>query len=530
MLPGTPLCSEQVNPSGCDGDAVAKAAHDYAGVVYDYFLNTFGRDSYDGGGAALVSTVHYDYNYNNAFWNGEQMVYGDGDGTIFSPLAQDLDVVAHELAHAVTQETSNLFYEGQSGALNESYSDVFTVFVNPGNWQIGEGAYTPGTPGDALRDMRDPTNGGQWNPNNPGAGGQPDHMRVIAVLPTALDQGGVHINSGIPNKAAYLITAGGTFHGISVTGIGQTKAEQIYYRTQALYNTPFTDFANAANNTFRACWDLAQAGSYGITAADCNSVRNGWAAVGVGASAGQDYRAFLPIMQRVYPNPTPGIYGRVTVAGTPAADQELALYRCVSGGSCIRISATSTDSSGYYRFAVPTLPVNHYYVVYFAQSPQTATCNLWGSWRGNWITQFTAGESRWGGDFDLAPIPLVGPSGAVSGSSQTFQWNTRALPPGMLQDFPRLQIYTADWSTLLYQSSALARGTTSTTVHGFSGGNSYNWVVLAYGPDGLGIPACGARIDVSSAAAGGAEGEVELGPFPQERSETYPETLDLWRP
>lgn len=527
-LPGTLLCNEG-NPSGCNSDAVAKAAHDNAGVVYDYYKNTFNRDSYDAGGAELRSTVHYDNDYNNAFWNGSQMVYGDGDGTVFSPLAEDLDVVAHELTHAVTQETSGLFYEGQSGALNESYSDVFAVFVNPGNWQIGENAYTPGIPGDALRDLQDPTMGGQWDPNDPsGSDGQPDRMGVIAVLPTVYDQGGVHINSGIPNKAAYLIAAGGTFQGISVTGIGQTKSQQIYYRTQALYNTPFTDFANAANNTYRACRDLAQAGSFGITTNDCNSVLNSWAAVGVGPRASQTHHVFVPILKRIYPNTTPGIFGQVTVGGAPAAGQELALYRCPDSGNCTLIGTTAVDGNGHYRFNAPPLPANNVYVVYYAQD---SSCGLWGAWRGNSVTQFAAGQSKSGGDFDLAAIQLVSPKGNVSGASQTFRWNTRTLPSGMLQDLPSVQIYDGSGSTLLYQSSPKARGTTMATVSGFSGGSSYIWAVQTYAPGGLGIPACGATINVSAAASGSPTSEAALVPLRQSTGgERYPETLDLRAP
>lgn len=525
-LPGTLVCNE-ANPSGCNSDTVAKAAHDNAGVVYDYFMSTFNRDSYDGAGAELRSTIHYDVAYNNAFWNGSQMVYGDGDGSLFSPLAQDLDVVAHELAHAVTQETSDLFYEGQSGALNESYSDVFAVFVSPSNWQIGESAYTPGIPGDALRNLQDPTLGGQWDPNNPiGSDGQPDHTSVIAVLPTVLDQGGVHINSGIPNKAAYLITAGGTFHGVSVTGIGRTKTEQIYYRTQALYNTPFTDFANAANNTYRACRDLAATGSFGITTNDCRSVLDGWAAVGVGPRANQSHRVFLPIMQRIFPNATPGIYGQTTFRRAPAGGLLLALYRCPASGNCSLIDTVVTDANGTYRFNAPPLPANSYYAVIYVQND---SCEQWALWQGNWITRFTAGESTPGGDFDIAATGLVSPSGNVSGSSQTFQWNTRSLPSGMLQDLPRLQIYDSTGNTLVYQSSALARGTTSTSVNGFSSGTGHLWAVKAYGPSGVGNPACGLRINVT-AAAGGSGAEAQLVPLPHRSGEIYPEILDLTRP
>ncbi|MFL6561953.1 MAG: M4 family metallopeptidase, partial [Bacillus sp. (in: firmicutes)] len=131
-------------------------AHYYAGVVYDYYKNTFNRNSFDNNGATLRSTVHYGRNYNNAFWNGAQMVYGDGDGTTFRSLSGALDVVAHELTHAVTERTAGLEYQYQSGALNESISDTFGVFLDKGDYLMGEDVYTPNKAGDALRSLSNP--------------------------------------------------------------------------------------------------------------------------------------------------------------------------------------------------------------------------------------------------------------------------------------------------------------------------------------------------------------------------------------
>ena len=187
-IPGTLLISE----GGSSGDSVAQAAHNNMGTAYNYYYNTFGRDSFNGTGAALTTTVHYGSSYNNAYWNGQQMVFGDGDGNVFSPLGSGLDVVAHELTHAVTQYTANLVYSDQSGALNESYSDVFGVMVDRDDWLMGEDVYTPHTSGDALRSLSNPT-----------LYGQPDNMSNY--VNTTRDNGGVHTNSGIPNKAAYNI-------------------------------------------------------------------------------------------------------------------------------------------------------------------------------------------------------------------------------------------------------------------------------------------------------------------------------------
>ncbi len=264
-------------------DVVAQAAHKHAKMVYDYYLNTFGRDSYDGLGARLVSTVHFQQDYNNAYWSprDQQMVYGDGDGIQFSPLALALDVVGHELTHAVTSRTARFVYAGQSGALDESFADFFGVMVsNDGeitDWKMGEGVYTPLNAGDALRDLADPA---KYN--------QPDHMDSFLSLAAGElphwkknDSGYVHSNSGIPNKAAFLTVAGGSHHGITVVGMGREKAEQIYYLALTSYLNSATDsrwtFKQARYALLNACRQL-----YGDAGDEYATVKNAWAGVGVG--------------------------------------------------------------------------------------------------------------------------------------------------------------------------------------------------------------------------------------------------------
>ncbi|WP_377891195.1 M4 family metallopeptidase [Alkalihalobacillus sp. R86527] len=227
-------------------------AHYNAGKVYDYYKSTHNRNSFDNNGATIRSTVHYGSNYNNAFWNGSQMVYGDGDGQVFDPLSGGLDIVAHEITHAVTERTAGLQYKNQSGALNESMSDVFGYFVEPGDYLMGEDVYTPGQAGDALRSM-----------SNPEAYGQPSHMDDYYY--TSSDNGGVHTNSGIPNKAAYL----------TIQSIGKSKTEKIYYRALSLYMTPTSDFSDARSALLQATSDL-----YG-TGSTYNSVASAWNQVGV---------------------------------------------------------------------------------------------------------------------------------------------------------------------------------------------------------------------------------------------------------
>lgn len=252
-IPGTLALSEG---GAWTGDAVINAAHYNAGLTYDYLNNTFGRDSLNGSGMTLKSTVHYQSNYNNAFWNGYQMTYGDGDGYVFGPLGSALDIVAHEMFHGVTQYTAGLIYSYQSGALNESYSDVLGAMVDRDDWLLGEDAYTPQTPGDALRSL-----------SNPAQFGQPAHMNNY--VNTSSDNGGVHTNSGIPNKAAYNIAM----------AIGKEKMEQIWYRTLTNYLTPSSDFADARDASVQAASDL-----YGASSAEVAAVTSGFAAVGINGS------------------------------------------------------------------------------------------------------------------------------------------------------------------------------------------------------------------------------------------------------
>ena len=261
-LPGTLVRGEGESSTG---DADADLAYDYAGDTYNYFLTEHGRDSYDNAGAPLISSVHYcpspsQCPYANAFWNGSQMVYGTG-----FPVADD--VVAHELTHAVTEHTASLFYYMQSGALDESYADIFGETVDLWN---GRGTDTPAVrwlmgedlPGiGAIRNMMDPTVYGD-------PGKVSDSQFVCATPGT--DAGGVHSDSGVPNHAYALMVDGGTYNGYSINGIGLTKAAKIEYRALTHYLLSGSDFLDNYNALKQACQDLI--GSYGITAADYTEV------------------------------------------------------------------------------------------------------------------------------------------------------------------------------------------------------------------------------------------------------------------
>ena len=221
--------------------------YDAAGYVWDFYNSLFGRNSIDNNGLKLVQTVHYKKKYQNAFWDGQQMVYGDGDGKVFASFTEDIDVIGHELTHGVVQYECNLVYQDQSGALNESLADIFGIMIKQkalnlgvaqSAWLIGENVMI----GDkfALRSLKAP---GTAYRNHPvwGTDPQPAHMSGYTNDP--LDSGGVHLNSGIPNHAFYLAC-------MKVGGFAWDKVGRIWYAAmcdkKAVSTTAgFSDFKNA---------------------------------------------------------------------------------------------------------------------------------------------------------------------------------------------------------------------------------------------------------------------------------------------
>jgi bacillolysin len=243
--------------------ASAVTAHHHLQKVIDYFATTHGRNSWDGQGAQVRTTVHYGQQYNNAFWDAfnKVMVFGEGDGKLFHEFTRALDVAGHEYSHAVVTGTVPLEYYGQSGALNESFADVMAVMIDRDDWTIGEDIVGPKFPGAFARSLADPA-----------AGNQPAHMS--ALYKGLDDYGGVHINSGIPNRAAYLLG----------TKRSREAVERIWYRT--LYSAHVTSkasFIDMAEGTMAACDELKALGK--ATAADCVANAEAWVAVGVLGSA-----------------------------------------------------------------------------------------------------------------------------------------------------------------------------------------------------------------------------------------------------
>ncbi len=257
------------------GDAAADEAYDGLGATFAFYRTAYDRHSIDDQGRPLVATVHYGRSYDNAFWNGAQMVFGDGDGELFGRFTRSLEVIGHELTHGVTETDAALTYAGQPGALNESISDVFGSLVKQyslgqtaeaADWLIGAELLLPAVHGVALRSMKAP--GTAYDDPVLGKDDQPATM--AGYVHTTADNGGVHTNSGIPNHAFYLAAT-------AIGGPAWEAAGRIWY--DALRDPrlrPTARFATFAATTVR----VAKQG-YGDTVV--GAVRDAWTAVEVPA-------------------------------------------------------------------------------------------------------------------------------------------------------------------------------------------------------------------------------------------------------
>ena len=256
-------------------DVAVNEAYTGLGDTHDLYWSRYQRDSIDGRGLPLDATVHYGRDYDNAFWDGERMVFGDGDGEVFNRFTISLSVIAHELTHGVTQYSANLAYQGQSGALNESVSDVFGALVEQyaagqdtrsASWLIGAGLFTEQVQGQALRSMKAP--GTAYDDDVLGTDPQPASMD--GYIETEDDNGGVHLNSGIPNRAFYLVAE-------ALGGNAWEAPGQIWYDT--LTGPHLTENADFA--TFATATATAAIARYGEGSAEHSAVLAGWNEVGV---------------------------------------------------------------------------------------------------------------------------------------------------------------------------------------------------------------------------------------------------------
>jgi Zn-dependent metalloprotease len=382
-LPGTLMFQE----GGSSADLDASKAYEYSGNAYDYFSSRHSRDSWNGSGGDIISSVHYGNNHNDAFWNGNQLAFGDGNGTQYTGLARALDVVAHELTHGVTQSTANLTYANESGALNEAMSDIFgsatEAYVrgeSASTWKIAEDVFTPGTSGDALRYMSNPTQDGDSKDYYP--------ERYLG----SADNGGVHWNSGIANLAFYLLSEGGSHPrgktSVVVPSVGNVAAEKIFYKALQTYMTSSTNFSGARDKTLQASSVL-----YGPCSSQTAAVDKAWEAVGVPrASAVGDFE----------PNDT------LQQANTlPSVSNYLVGYLCTSGNADWYVINKSSPSAALTVMMDPPLSAD--YDLELWQVSQ-----IWGSYNsGNGVDESIIWNQGTGNFY----VKVVGKSGAFSTAS-----------------------------------------------------------------------------------------------------------------
>jgi hypothetical protein len=365
-LPGT-VATDADNVWNLASQASAVDAHVYTALVYDWWLTAFGRNSYDDAGANMIASVDYSAEgNNNAYWNGTQMVIWSW-GTGFRSLAGCPDVIAHEWGHAITNLTSNLIYQKESGALNESFSDMMGAafeFAHPTydtpDWYMGENGQISG---GYFRDM-----------SNPPARSDPDYyggtywVNVAGCTPSdANDQCGVHTNSGVGNKWFYLLSDGGTHHSVTVTGIGVDHAMEIAYRANLYYWTMSSTYSEAAYGTVMAARDLDLSGVWET------QVRNGWTAVGVSMPS--------PYLTFTYPGGTPSLLTPNTpttfdfnVAATydgSVVSGSGGLYYRIDGGT-IEPSPATELAPGHFQVTLPGVNCGHK-IEYMVEAYETTT-------------------------------------------------------------------------------------------------------------------------------------------------------------
>jgi Thermolysin metallopeptidase, alpha-helical domain/Thermolysin metallopeptidase, catalytic domain len=383
--------------------------------------------------AMIVSRVHFGSSgaYNNAFWFNNQMSYGDGDGTTFSPLAS-LDVAGHEMTHGVTEKTANLTYANESGALNEGMSDIFGAMVeryarggvtDANTWKIGEQIYTPATSGDALRYMANTHGSGTQT-----SGGNPDHY-TERYTGTA-DSGGVHTNSGILNKAFYLTSEGGLHHlsGVTTTGIGATDAEKIYYRGLTVYMTAGTNFAAARTALLNAATDL-----FGATSTQYNTVATAWCAVGVGACPG----GATPT-----PTPTPSGTNLLVNGGF-----ETSISPWVNSGTGVSYTASGTSAhggTGYISMGLANSATGQSYQTVAIPTTATGTLTFW--------LNTTSAETTTATQYDKLFVEVRNTSGTLLTTLATYS-NLNKTPAGYQQKSLNVAAYKGQTVRIQFRST-----------------------------------------------------------------------------
>ena len=402
------------------GDSHVDTNYDLLGYTYNCYKTLFNRDSLNNAGATLISTVHYGNNYVNAYWDGTQMVYGDGDGVNSIELGKDPDVTVHELTHAVTSNESNLTYSGQSGGLNEAMSDTFgaiceswksgTWSTAPAVWMVGDFVWTPGTANDALRYMDDPVKDGvskDWAAN----------------VTSGTD---VHYSSGVPNLAFALLSKGGVHprgrSTINVPAIGVEKAARIWYKANTDIYTAGTTFLQAKT------WTIQAAAELGYDQATQDAVKAAWEAVGVGGV--------------VVPPTTVPLTNNVAVTGIADAAGNNRFYTLAVPAGSTALTFTTSGGTGdvdlYVRFG--TAPDSATYDCRPYASGNAETCTITNIQAGTYYVMLNAYSAYTGvtlkgsytggggptGNVLQSNVPVTGISGAAS--SFTTEWTTLDVP------------------------------------------------------------------------------------------------------
>ncbi|MCP3163984.1 M4 family metallopeptidase [Myxococcus qinghaiensis] len=406
--PGLPGTGSRMEGDPPVLDPIVNAAYDNTGAVWRCYKELFNRDSYNNAGAPLITTVHHRVNYVNAFWNGTQMVFGDGDGNTATNLANAIDITAHELTHAVTEYESNLIYSGESGGLNEAISDIFGAVcewhsegkvIDAGTFMIGEDVWTPEIPGDALRYL--------FNPKLDGAS-----LDDYADYTSGVD---VHYSSGIANLAFYLLSQGGTHPRFparpAVTGVGIEKAARIVYKANTDLLLPSSNFEAAKVATEQAAIQL------GYDAATVASVTAAWKAVQVGVVI--EPPDAIPLTRNV----------PVSVSGARGA-KAYAIGQVPEGATNLRfaLSGGTGDADLYVRFG--NTPTTSLYDCRPYTSGNNETCTFAAPTNGTWyvmLNGFTAYTNASlvmtydGGYLQLEPnVAVGGLSGATNGTNGFF--------------------------------------------------------------------------------------------------------------
>jgi vibriolysin len=475
-LPGTLVLSET---TGSTSDAVISTAHAHAATSYDYYKNVHNRDSFNNAGATIKTTVHHQVGYNNAFWNGTQLVYGDGDGSTFTYLGNALDVGAHELTHGVTTYSADLVYANESGALNEGTSDIMAAAVEAwkdgavtgDTWKVGEDVYTPGTAGDALRSMADPALTG-------------DSDYYPTRYTGTADGGGVHTNSGIANLAFKLMVTGGTHPRgkttVSVPALSATAmtsidmAAKIWYRALTVYMNSTTNFLGARTASAQAATDL-----YGATAAA--AVHKAWDAVGVPGTPGGGGGT------------TTVLTNGVAVTGIGASTGAWKHYKIsVPAGQsslAIAMSGGTGDGDMYVkRGAQPTSTVYDYRPYL---SGNNESVNVTNPVAGDWFISIYAYSTYSGVSLKATHAAAAGctsVSGTLSGTGAQYlgaQYtstisgaHTGKLTGPSGTDF---DLYLQKWNGTAWSNVAAGESSVSTENVSYNGtSGSYRWRVLSY--------------------------------------------------